>query len=570
MPAQWEGNSVRKGIVMEFEGDQAVVMTPEGEFVRISRPNKSLRIGEEIRFPPESRREAARFGRRLSAHGRRIAYAAASVLLVLAACLAALLGSYTRVAAATVAYVTLDFNPSVELGIDRHERVVTAEGLNEEGQLLLSHAEVTGVTLAEAALRLVRQAIALQLLPVDGEGEGAILVTSTVIRERIRLTEDMLNEKVVQSLRGELLAEDGAVPLSGESQSASTQPESSPSGHSPSGGSQAGSSHAGASQTGASQTGTRSAQPGAASGGAQPGASGTPGSGTPGSGGAQQPSSQQGAAVSASGHNSPAPVAGGLKGIKIGALAVPKELREEAKAQGVSPGKMAIRLLAEDRGTDWADDDEWKRSSISEIARSIGGIDKLMEENREDTKEKLQQLARQKQEQASAQANGNGRKGGQESPSGKAGGSDNDRGSDRGSDRNGNPGKSGGKSNGKPGDDRGNDRSGPGGVNRGNERGSAGGGNAGVIRNNDRGEDRGNGRGENRRDVREDDRGSDRGNDRSNRDGAGKGQDRGNDRGNDRGSDHGMDRGSGKDRGPDRDLIRDHERGKGRENDWKR
>lgn len=57
---------------------------------------------------------------------------------------------------APVAYVSIDINPSLELGLNRFDRVVSAEAYNEEGEAVLDKLSLTGKTCTEAMDAIVK------------------------------------------------------------------------------------------------------------------------------------------------------------------------------------------------------------------------------------------------------------------------------------------------------------------------------------------------------------------------------------------------------------------------------
>lgn len=67
-----------------------------------------------------------------------------------------------------VAYLSLDINPSVELGVNAFDKVVTAEGYNEDGQTILDGLDVTGSTVDEAVQSLITSADEKGYIANDG------------------------------------------------------------------------------------------------------------------------------------------------------------------------------------------------------------------------------------------------------------------------------------------------------------------------------------------------------------------------------------------------------------------
>lgn len=76
--------------------------------------------------------------------------------LLLAACLVvAVVGAGLLWLAATpTAYVDIDVNPSIELGLNRFDRVVSARGLNEDGESVLAATDVTWMGYEDAVRAL--------------------------------------------------------------------------------------------------------------------------------------------------------------------------------------------------------------------------------------------------------------------------------------------------------------------------------------------------------------------------------------------------------------------------------
>lgn len=78
----------------------------------------------------------------------KIALAACAVLIALG------IGGGAYAYQTSVAYVGIDINPSIELGVNYFDRVVSAEGDNADGQDILSEINVVGMTYEEALASL--------------------------------------------------------------------------------------------------------------------------------------------------------------------------------------------------------------------------------------------------------------------------------------------------------------------------------------------------------------------------------------------------------------------------------
>lgn len=107
---------------------------------------------------------------------KRLMGAIASV----AACLMLLVGGYSYYNK-PVNYVSLDINPSVELGVNALNRVVSAEGINGDGRALLEQNQVKNMSLESALQELVLGAAEQGF--VAGDGSTVIALTALADNE---------------------------------------------------------------------------------------------------------------------------------------------------------------------------------------------------------------------------------------------------------------------------------------------------------------------------------------------------------------------------------------------------
>ncbi len=152
-----------KGVVVEIAAkNRVIVMTSRGDFVRVPC-RRSVSIGQEISFAVES--------------GRRwMGFSAAALLLIT---VIAAGGWYQGLIPIPFPgepefYVTLEVNPSIELGVSRSQRVVAISGLNAEGEKLASEVSVVGRHFKTAVERITDQLDRKGFLQA---GLGEILVT---------------------------------------------------------------------------------------------------------------------------------------------------------------------------------------------------------------------------------------------------------------------------------------------------------------------------------------------------------------------------------------------------------
>ncbi len=116
----------QKGIVFENTSSYSIFLTDDGRFLK-GIPDSLSEVGEEVSFRPYI--EMVAFNK-----PKRTAYMAPLIAAVAIVFMffSVLLPSQSKVSA----YVQMDFNPSVELGIDSQGDVQVFRGLNEDGVAL--------------------------------------------------------------------------------------------------------------------------------------------------------------------------------------------------------------------------------------------------------------------------------------------------------------------------------------------------------------------------------------------------------------------------------------------------
>jgi len=133
---------------------------------------------------------------------RKLMGATASI----AACLMILIGGYAYYNT-PVNYVSLDINPSVELGVNAFNRVVRAEGINADGQALLKQNRVINVSVESALQELVQAAVEQGYVAEDGstvialtalsDNEDKAILLRDRTRDRVQL---LLREKDIEAV----------------------------------------------------------------------------------------------------------------------------------------------------------------------------------------------------------------------------------------------------------------------------------------------------------------------------------------------------------------------------------
>ncbi|MFC4076277.1 anti-sigma-I factor RsgI family protein [Salinithrix halophila] len=140
-----------KGIVMEVGHKHWVVMTPEGEFLKVPKQEREVDMGEEIHFALEKKPFLLSFWTRPTSW--MTGGLAAAVLLL------ALLNPFWDPAKAHAeSYIYIDLNPSLELGLNQDREVVRLRALNPEAKRLVSGMDWEGAKAADVVVDVLNLA----------------------------------------------------------------------------------------------------------------------------------------------------------------------------------------------------------------------------------------------------------------------------------------------------------------------------------------------------------------------------------------------------------------------------
>ncbi|MED4903245.1 anti-sigma factor domain-containing protein [Parageobacillus thermoglucosidasius] len=115
---------MKKGIVLEFDDEFVTLLTPDGEFIQVKKESE-CEIGEEIEAgivqKPNVRRRSLRY---------IMSFVAAAVLLI---------ATLLRFPSDEVyAYMSIDINPSIEIGVNEQLKVIKLKAYNKEGKKIVS------------------------------------------------------------------------------------------------------------------------------------------------------------------------------------------------------------------------------------------------------------------------------------------------------------------------------------------------------------------------------------------------------------------------------------------------
>lgn len=126
---------MKTGIIMEINERFLTLLTPEGEFLRAQKLNRQYHIGEEINFYPISEKEKEGWPlTSIFSSFKAKTITAALVMLVLVTSSFFTFNGHNEV----YAYMSIDINPSIELGINDKFQVIEISPYNEEGEEIVN------------------------------------------------------------------------------------------------------------------------------------------------------------------------------------------------------------------------------------------------------------------------------------------------------------------------------------------------------------------------------------------------------------------------------------------------
>jgi len=185
----------KKGIVLETQPNLITVLTPQGEFRSVPWAKPPYpEVGSEINFRETAEQKS------LFSFNRLMAIAACLLIVFFSV---SLWSGIILPSRQVVAYVNIDINPSIELGLNEKGKVVQATGLNQDGQLLLENLKLEKLA-ADKAVELITQAAMDQNYLREGN-ENAVVITVSdpdKVPEKVK----KLDEKVKEQLAAKQLS----------------------------------------------------------------------------------------------------------------------------------------------------------------------------------------------------------------------------------------------------------------------------------------------------------------------------------------------------------------------------
>lgn len=186
---------MKRGIVMSIHENHAVVMTRDGQFLKAPLQG-SPQLGQELLFEEEAESSTVRRSRFGRAQWTRYIGGAAALILLLTACLVYSASQANEV----VAYLTMDINPSIEIGFDEKERVRELRAVNEAGSRLIEGIAYKGQELENVATIILEKASSAHYL--DAPHKDILIASIWMNSSEKQIAE--FERVLAQSLDGEL------------------------------------------------------------------------------------------------------------------------------------------------------------------------------------------------------------------------------------------------------------------------------------------------------------------------------------------------------------------------------
>ncbi|MFE4349407.1 anti-sigma factor domain-containing protein [Peribacillus butanolivorans] len=176
---------MKKGVILSINKRFVTLLTPEGEFLKSKRQERTYEVGEEITFSPVKSKVTLSFSSFHLSFKKKAVLSIASALLILFA----ILPSYSSEHVS--AYMTIDVNPSIELELNDHLEVLKLTGLNEDGKLVIDQLKNwKGKEIKTVTNRIVETTKQLGYL----KGNKQIVVSTTLLDKDKKLDKNLKEE----------------------------------------------------------------------------------------------------------------------------------------------------------------------------------------------------------------------------------------------------------------------------------------------------------------------------------------------------------------------------------------
>ncbi|MCS0791011.1 anti-sigma factor domain-containing protein [Cytobacillus firmus] len=180
---------MKTGIIMEINERFLTLLTPEGEFLRARKQDGAYALGQEIEFFPIELKN----GKKSSPltifnlfKGKGLMAAAFALMLAIVSFLPFLQNDEVY------AYMSIDVNPSIELGVNQKYQVVELVPYNEEGELIIQNIK----NWKKNSIHEVADKILLQIKKQGYFKENKEVVIAAVYTEQNKEADERIQEEL--------------------------------------------------------------------------------------------------------------------------------------------------------------------------------------------------------------------------------------------------------------------------------------------------------------------------------------------------------------------------------------
>ncbi|MFI8491813.1 anti-sigma factor domain-containing protein [Peribacillus butanolivorans] len=176
---------MKKGVILSINKRFVTLLTPEGEFLKTKRKERTYEVGEEITFSPFKPKVTLSFSSFHLSFKKKAVLSVTAALLILFS----ILPSYSSEHVS--AYMTIDVNPSIELELNDQLEVLKLTGLNEDGKLVIDKlTNWKGKEIKTVTNRIVETTKKLGYL----KGNKQIVVSTTLLDKDKKLDKNLKEE----------------------------------------------------------------------------------------------------------------------------------------------------------------------------------------------------------------------------------------------------------------------------------------------------------------------------------------------------------------------------------------
>lgn len=175
----------KKGSILELKRSFAVVMTEDCRFVYVKRQEEMF-VGQQIRF---SEKDIFKSRKNILKYTKLVA--CFFIVIFVSSISMSSLKIYSN--ENVYAYVDIDINPSLEVSIDKNNKVLSAKFINEDGKVLLQDLDLKGKTLEVAIDEIINKARDNGY--IKSEIDNYILISASLNPESIEYKNNLSEEE---------------------------------------------------------------------------------------------------------------------------------------------------------------------------------------------------------------------------------------------------------------------------------------------------------------------------------------------------------------------------------------